>query len=99
MQQKIAQFKREAELANQRGEDAERQSKVEASRLSRDATRRVLEAQTESTKAFTEVTSASYVCLQVLLVHLVHLVFLLVLVQIVTETRGYSDLIWLCLMS
>ncbi|KAF6026325.1 hypothetical protein EB796_015364 [Bugula neritina] len=54
MQQKIAQFKREAELANQRGEDAERQSKVEASRLSRDATRRVLEAQTESTKAFTE---------------------------------------------
>ena len=61
-EQKLAQFRREAELANQRREEAEKKGEREAVRLSKEATRRVLEAQNESSKAFTEVSCMFNYC-------------------------------------
>ncbi|XP_067940512.1 centrosome-associated protein 350-like [Watersipora subatra] len=53
-EKKLADFKREAELANKRREEVEKQSEKESYKMSTEATQRVLEAQKESTKAFTE---------------------------------------------
>lgn len=58
----MAQFRKEAELANQRREEAELQGDRESNRLSKEATRKVLEAQNESTKALTEVRGGSLRC-------------------------------------
>ena len=68
-QQKLAELRRDAELANHRREEAEAanqkrekaelQDQKEANRISREATQKLLEAQQESARAFTEVSSLS----------------------------------------
>lgn len=65
--QKLAELRRDAEIANQRREEAEAanqkrekaelQDQKEANKISKEATRKLLEAQNESTKAFTEVST------------------------------------------